>query len=85
VAEYPPDHVVFLRQDIADELEHRPMELVGAVLGDHVNDAAGITAILCVVAVGLNPEFLDGIRVGQNVTGVAQVGHVYAAVQIVVH
>jgi len=49
------------------------------------DDAAGITAILRVVAVGLNPEFLDGIRVRQNVTGVAQVGHVCAAVQIVVH
>src|SRR5207253_7270007 len=77
--------VIGIEYGVAQELKSRAMKLVAAGLGEHVDDAAGITAILSVVAVGLNPKFLDGIRVGQNVTGVAQVGHVYAAVQIVVH
>src|SRR5258708_15510704 len=77
--------VIGIEQRIAHELKRRAVKLVVAGLGQHIDDAAGITTELRVVAVGLNPEFLDGIRVGQNVTGVAQVGHVYAAVQIVVH
>ena len=52
------------------------MKLVGAGLGKHVDDATGKTSILRIVAVGLDSEFLDGIRVGQDVAGVSQVGHV---------
>src|ERR1700719_66280 len=77
--------VISIENRVAHKLKGRAVKLVAAGFGEHVDDAAGITPILRVVAVGLNPEFLDGIRVGQNVTGVAQVGHVYAAVQIVVH
>src|SRR5438105_2144722 len=57
-----------------DDLRGHRLDAIGAIPAGEV-----------VADVGLNAEFLDGIRVGQNVTGVAQVGHVYAAVQIIVH
>src|SRR5262249_43034450 len=70
---------------ISHELKNRTVKLVGAGLSDHVDDAAGIPSILCVVAVSLDLEFLNRIRIGQNITGVPQVGHVDAAVQKVVY
>src|SRR5262249_41336057 len=70
---------------VAQELKDRAVKLVGTRLGQHVDDATGKAAILRVVTVGLNTELLDGVRVGQYVGGIPQVGHVDAAVKIVVH
>jgi len=61
------------------------VKLVGAVFGDHVDDATRKTAIFCIVGIGLNFEFLDGVRVGQDIAGISKVGHVDAAIEVVVH
>ncbi len=69
----------------AQEIEDRAVILVRPRLGDDVDDAAGETAVFHAVAVGLDLELLNGVRVGQDVAGVAQPGHVDAAVEVVVH
>src|ERR1041384_99140 len=77
--------VIGIEHSVAQVFKERAVKLVTARLGEHVDDATGITTILCVVTVGLDPAFLNRIRVGQNVSSVTQVGHVYAAIQIVVY
>ena len=57
---------------VADVLEDRASDDVGARLGDDVDDAAGEAAVLRVVAVGLDLELLDGVGIGQDVAGIAQ-------------
>ena len=61
------------------------MKLISAGLGKYVDNATREPAILCVVTIGLNTEFLNGIGIRQDVAGVAQAGHVVAAIEIVVY
>ena len=77
--------VLGVQRPVAQVLEGRAVVRVGARLRDDVDDAAGETPVLRVVAVGLDLEFLDGVRIGQDVAGVAQPRHVDAAVEVVVH
>ena len=63
--------VIGVENGVAHKLKEQAMILVGPGLRKHVDDAAGKAAILRIVAVGLNTEFLDGIRVGQDVASVA--------------
>ena len=77
--------VIGIEHGVAQVLKGRAVKLVGAGLGEYVDDATGEAAILCVVTAGLNPEFLNGIWVGQDVAGVAQAGHIVAAIEVVVY
>ena len=70
---------------VARVLEDRAAVPIRARLGHHIDHAAGEAPVLHVVAVGLDLEFLNGVRVGQNISGVAQPRHVDPAVEVVVH
>ena len=68
---------------IANEFEGVSVETVCARLGDDVNDAASVGAVLRAVVAGLDAEFLE--RVGER-KGLIDVGvfvHVVAAVELV--
>ncbi len=68
---------------VAEEFECRAMEAVGAALGDDADDGGGVTAELGAVVVGNDIELADGVGVGNLVAGVAEAGHVEAAVEVV--
>ena len=69
---------------VAQEFEHRSVQLVGAGLGHHRDRAATETAFIGGKTVCLDPELLYGIRVGGDIAGVAQAAGVAAAVERVV-
>src|SRR6266700_725350 len=77
--------VIGVEHSIAQILKGRAVKLIGAGLCEYVDDAAGRAPILCIVTVGLDAKFLNGIGVGQDVAGVEQAGHVVAAIQVVVY
>ena len=60
------------------------MPLVGAALGDDVHHAAGVLAVLRSVVVGLNAEFLNGVRHGERHVDVGVLVDVVAAVKHVI-
>src|ERR1700746_2014465 len=59
------------------------MPLVGAGLGDDIDDAVREAAVLGAVVVGLDAELIDGVGVGLHVAGVAETGHIGAAIKVV--
>jgi hypothetical protein len=67
---------------VAEELEGRAAELVGPRLGDDVDDAGGIAAVLGGVVVGDDAELLHRLGVRRRVAGAAQAGGVVAAVEL---
>src|SRR5260370_3016977 len=77
--------IIGVEHGVTHILEERAVPVIGARLGEHVNDAVGKAAILGAIAVGLDAEFLHRIGTRKNVAGIAQSGHVVAAVEVVVH
>src|SRR5262245_14420344 len=77
--------VVCIENCITNVLEERTVKLVGAVLSEHVDNAARKTSVLRIVGICLDFKFLDGIGVGKYVARISKVGHVDTAVQVVVH
>ena len=77
--------LICIEHRVANELKGRAVKLVGAIFGKHVDDAAGIAAILRIVAVRLDPKFLDCIGIGQDITLIPKIGHIGAAVEVVVN
>jgi hypothetical protein len=69
---------------LADEIEQRSRECVGARLGDDVHHGAAEPPVLGRVAVGLHAELPDGVGVGDDVAGLPQTAHVGAAVKAVI-
>jgi len=59
-----PEPVVGIQSRVAEEFKRRPMEIVGARLGDDINVGARIAPVTRVVGRGLNLEFLNGVRIG---------------------
>jgi hypothetical protein len=57
---------------VAQELEDRPVEGVGAGLGDGEEDAPGGAAVLGAVAVGEHPELFDGLDADEQPLGAAR-------------
>src|SRR5258708_13028390 len=60
--------VIGVEHGIAQELKGRAVILVGARLGEYIDDAAGKAAILRVVPIVLNAEFLHAVRLSQHVS-----------------
>src|SRR5437660_10344309 len=77
--------VICVKDRVAQVFESGAMELIGPGLGQHVDNAAGKTPVFSIVGVSLDLEFLYGIGVRQDVSGVTQAGHVVTAVQIIVY
>ena len=57
------EEVAGIQVPIADEFEGAAMVLVGAGLRDDIDHGAGAEPVLCREVVGLDREFLNGIRV----------------------
>ena len=70
---------------VAEELEQRAVKLVAAGARDDVDHAAGEASVFGAVAVGHHAELFHRVGIGRDVAGVAQAGHVGAAIQVVVH
>src|SRR5207253_8428266 len=70
---------------ITHEFEQRTVKIVRAGFRDYGHDTARKAAVLGVVVVRFHPEFLDRIRVRKDVPGIAQSGHVRAAVQVITY
>src|SRR6185437_16125475 len=68
---------------IADELERIAVPLVRARLRYDIDHGAGIRAVLCVEAVGLDAKFLHRIRERERVVGIAHQVLVVGPVQVV--
>src|SRR5262249_21558877 len=66
---------------ITVKLEDGPVELVGAGLGYHTDDSAGVAAVLRGVVTGKNAKLLDGIGIGIEHNSVTQQVVVHASVQ----
>ena len=66
----------------AEELEGRAVKLIGARLGDDVDDAGRIAAVLGGVVVGDDAEFLDRFRIRRGIAGAAQARRVVAAIEL---
>ena len=69
-AEAVAEEVVRLEIGVAEELEQRPVDVVGAGFRDDVDVGAGVAAIARVVGRGLNLELLQGVRIGNADAGV---------------
>ena len=63
--------IVSVKYRITHVLKERTMPIIGARLGEHIDDAIGVAAILGAVAVGLYAEFANGIGTRQDVASVA--------------
>src|SRR5882757_5872280 len=60
------------------------MELVRSRLCEYVHYATREPAILGIVVVGLDPEFLHRVRIWKYVAGIAQARNINSAIQIVI-
>ena len=68
---------------VAEELEDGAVEAVRAALGDDADDSRGVAAELGAVVIGDDVELADRVGIGNLVAGVAEAGHVEAAIEIV--
>ena len=73
-----------IQVSVADVLEEIAVPLVGSGLGDYVDDAAGVLAVLCAVVAGLDAELLERVRHGEGRADVGIFVDVIAAVEQVV-
>src|SRR5262249_52120642 len=79
----PP--VIRIEDRVTNKLKQRPVNVVCAGLGQRVDNAVLESAVVSRIVVGLDAEFLNSIRIRQNVSGVADTGHIDAAIKVVVH
>src|SRR3982751_5725090 len=77
--------IISIEDSVAYVLKSRTVKFIGSGFSEHVDDAARIPAVLCVVTICLNTEFLNRIWVGQDVSRVAQASHVTATVEVIIH
>ena len=69
---------------VAEKLEERTMELIGARAGNHVDNSVSEAAELRAEVAGFNAELVQRVRIGHRVACVAEAGDVGAAVKVVV-
>ena len=55
-----------IKRLVAQEIETRPVNIVGAALGNHVDDGAGGMSVFRVKGIGQQSEFLNGIENGND-------------------
>ena len=75
--------ILSVENRVAHEFEGISMEIVGAGLGDDVNDAARVRSILRAVVARLYAEFLERVRERKGLIDVRVFVHVIAAVELV--
>src|SRR4051794_27732013 len=76
--------VISIEDSVAYVLKSRTVKVIRSGFGEHVDDAAGVPAVLRIVTIRLNTKFLDRIGIGQDVSRIAQASHVTATIQVIV-
>ena len=70
---------------VAQKLEQRTVNLIGAGLREDVDDTAREASELGVIVVGHDAELFHGIGIRRDVAGVAEACHVRSAIEKIVH